>query len=361
MALKISNTTVIDNTRQLLNIAAVDADSYHFLQTHDYIPTDATFTVLTTAGSGTWTKTGGSGGDYVVAYLVGGGGSGCAARNITTSYRAYAEGGHSGAAGIVAFGYGAMASTVNYTVGDGGAAVTATTSGASYYGNMGGDTVFAGYGVGGKEYRTKMGLATTEGQVLWSNSTDLSVEGGYVDNSYMYDGSGSGSAYEIKYSEPLAVEAGNQRLFIPSTRKPNIRTSTNGGNLPYSKAIITSPGSPAVVGISEAVRTGYNRTYSGGVFPQTGTGGNGIVGTIAGGAAVTAQSGNNYGAGGGGALHVTNLNATSGAGARGCIIIMIMPGAAGVSSAASATIRIPSFGAVVDHVSSNLGILPAYS
>ena len=343
MALKISNIEVIDNTRQLQNITSVDATSYHFLQTNDYVPDGATFTVLTTAGSGTWTKTGGAAGDYVVAYLVGGGGSGSAARNITTSYRAYAEGGHSGAAGIVAFGYGAMAGTVNYTVGAGGAAVTATASGVYYYGNMGGDTVFEGYGVGGKEYRTMMGLATTEGQVLWSNSTDLSLEGGYVDNSYMYD-IGSGSAYEIKYSEPLAVEAGNQRLFIPSTRKPNIRTSSNGGSLPYSKAIITSPGCPAVVGISGAVRTGYNRTYNG-VFPQIGTGGNGIVGT--GGAAVTAESGNNYGAGGGGALHVANLNATSGAGARGCIIIMIMPGAAGVSSAAGAAIRIPSFATAV--------------
>lgn len=346
MALKISNIPVVDNSRALVNIAAVDATSYHFLLTNDYIPDGATFTTFTTAGSGTWTKTGGAAGDYVVAYLVGGGGSGCAARNITTSYRAYAEGGHSGAAGIVAFGYGAMASTVNYTVGAGGAAVTATTSGTYYYGNMGADTVFAGHGVGAKTYRTKMGLATTEGQVLWNISTDLSLEGGYVDNSYMYD-IGSGSAYEIKYSEPLAVEEGNQRLFIPSTRKPNIRTSTNGSNLPYSKSIITAPGSPAVVGISEAVRTGYNRTYSGGVFPQTGNGGNGIVGTIAGGAAVTAQSGNNYGAGGGGALNIVNLNATSGAGARGCIIIMIMPGAAGVSSAASATIRIPSFATAV--------------
>lgn len=345
MALKISNTTVIDNSRALLNIAAVDATSHHFLLTNDYVPDGATFTTFTTAGSGTWTKNGGAAGDYVIVYLVGGGGSGCAARNITTSYRAYAEGGHSGAAGIAAFGYGGMASTINYTVGAGGAAVTATTSGTYYYGNMGADTSFADFAVGGKEYRTKMGLATTEGQVLWSNSTDLSVEGGYVDNSYMYD-VGTGSAFEIKHSDPLAGGQDNLRWFMPSSRKPNIRTSSNGTNLPWARGVVTAPGSPAVVGISEAVRTGYNRTYNG-VLPQTGTGGNGIVGTVAGGVAVTAQSGNNYGAGGGGALNVANLNATSGAGARGCIILMIMPGVTGINSAADAVIRIPSFATAV--------------
>ena len=357
MALKISNTTVIDNSRALLNIAAVDATSYHFLQTNNYIPDGAVFTTLTTAGSGTWTKTGGSVGDYVVAYLVGGGGSGACVNQLGSYAEGYAEGGHSGAAGIVAIGYGSMAATVNYTVGAGGASATGTSSG-----NIGEDTVFAGYGVGAKTYRTKMGLATTEATALWHSSAVLSLEGDYLANSYMYD-IGGGSSYEIKYSEPLGLNAGNLRLFMPSTRKPNIRTSTNGGNLPYSKAI-TSPGSPAVVGSSTA-RTGYNRSYSGSVFSQRETAtGSGIYGgygayTLSG--AAQGIAGNNYGAGGGGAISELNASPTSGAGARGCIIIMIMPGVTGISSAADATIRIPSFASVVYHVSSNLGILPAYS
>lgn len=347
MALKISNTTVIDNLRALQNISSVDATTHHFLLTNNYTPDGATFVVLTksteTATGGVWTKSGGSAGDYVVAYLVGGGGSGSAIRQ-TLTFRAYAEGGHSGAAGIAVFGYGGMASTVNYKIGDGGAAVTSTTNAVPVIGNLGGDTVFYDYGVGSKTYKTKMGLATTEGSAALNGSTDYVIQGGYVDNSYMYD-QDPGTAFEIKYENSLASNAGNMRMFQPSSRKPDIRTGVNGGVTPWSNGVITAPGSPAVVGAGSpaVVRTGYNRTYNG-VFPNTGTGGNGTVSTTA---TAVGVDGGNFGAGGGGAITTLQYNATSGAGAPGCIILMIMPGVTGISSALDAVIRIPSFAAVV--------------
>lgn len=123
MAIQVNGTQVIGNSRELTNIASVDATTVAALgaagvgggvSSPAFDPSATPNVTLTT--SGTWTKPGSIGDDdWVVFYLVGGGGGGSGS---STWYR----GGGGGAATLFAALGQHIPSSVVYTIGNGGSA-----------------------------------------------------------------------------------------------------------------------------------------------------------------------------------------------------------------------------------------------
>ena len=141
MAIQVNGTQVIGNSRELTNIASVDATTAASitaagvggggLSAWDPGSTpDATFT-----SSGTWTKPSGiSSSALVIFYLVGGGGGGS---------KASARGGRGGSAAVITGILGDLPSSVSIVVGAGGAGQTQQ----GYQSIAGGDTTISASGL----------------------------------------------------------------------------------------------------------------------------------------------------------------------------------------------------------------------
>ena len=137
MAIQINGTTVIDNSRQLQNIASLDSATATVIGAAvppvaiapaNFDPLSAADVTLTS--SGTWTKptSGYAGTTWVTFYIVAGGGGGGGAQNDGTYWR---TGGAGGGSIIFAGTMAELPSSLTFTVGAGGDAFTAGTGGTS--------------------------------------------------------------------------------------------------------------------------------------------------------------------------------------------------------------------------------------
>ncbi len=141
MAIQVNGTQVIGNSRELTNIASVDATTAASITAAGvgggglsaWDPSSTPNAVFTS--SGTWTKPGGiSSSATVIFYLVGGGGGG-SKQNV--------RGGRGGSAAVITGTLGDLPSSVSIVVGAGGAGQT-QESGASI---AGGDTTISASGL----------------------------------------------------------------------------------------------------------------------------------------------------------------------------------------------------------------------
>ena len=192
MAIKVNGTSVINDSRQLQNIASVDS---------------ATVTALSNAGVGggentaTW-QTFSSSGSYIVpkaanlvCAAIGGGGSGCFVRSgVANAGTAHATGGSAGGMAIKLFSNVSAGTTISFTVGAGGASIMgnrANNASQVATGAAGGTTsltisgtTISGSGGGGGNGGTNTSTRTSNAGGSGSGG-DLNVTGGTSSTSYV--------------------------------------------------------------------------------------------------------------------------------------------------------------------------------
>ena len=149
MAIKVSGTSVINDSRQLQNIASLDSTTISTINANvsagPPTPNTQTFT-----SSGTWSKPSGSF-TYVIVDLIGGGGGG-AGGGCNSNPAAGHPGGSGGAAGnrnIFVLPYSQAPSSATVTVGGGGGygnGQSGAGNSAGSPGNQGGATRFGTFG-----------------------------------------------------------------------------------------------------------------------------------------------------------------------------------------------------------------------
>tara|TARA_R110000737_G_scaffold4874_1_gene15810 strand:- start:1617 stop:2411 length:795 start_codon:yes stop_codon:yes gene_type:complete len=203
MAIQVSGTSVINNSRQLQNIASLDATTAATVAAAagggfpSFVPTDtpdATFT-----STGTWTKPGTIGDSDFVTFFLTGGGGGAGAGNWA--------GGGSGANAVLFTSNGAsLPSSMTITIGAAG------SGSSSDIGGNGGDssvtisgttfTAEGGTGASGSSARytpnTGMISLIPSGNFPYTNSTPAQSNGGNTDTlaagiASIYGGGGGGS------------------------------------------------------------------------------------------------------------------------------------------------------------------------
>jgi hypothetical protein len=242
--------------------------------------------------SGTWTKPTGTeynATDTVVAMYFGAGGGGAASR-VSGGGSASSWGGNGGSFSILGFNYGTIGSSLAVTIGAGGIGRTTAITGV-YPGGNGGDTSFNGYiligAVGG------LGIA----------------DGERVDPT-------------LKNAERQFLKVGNAGTndlgLVPYFYGGNGRDTTNGTTtypIPNSGA----GGGGGSAGYGSSINRTQNNAAGISLFGLAGAGGNGSSTAVA-------SAGNAPSGGGGGATRGSNINTTSGAGARGEIRVYVVRG-----------------------------------
>ena len=205
MAIQVSGTQVIGNSRELTNIASVDATTAAAIEAAGigggggfpiWDPTSTPDVTLTS--SGTWTKPSLSDGTWVLVYMVGGGGAG------TVEGNNWANGGAAGAAHIFSGQASEFPSSVTFTIaaggtpngGDGGDTSCVIqgktyTAGGGDGGNNG--TNIPSYGASGRSAVVYSGIAPFETlPALEGSSTADSILAGPGNTVF---GAGSNSVY----------------------------------------------------------------------------------------------------------------------------------------------------------------------
>lgn len=281
MAIQVNGTTVINNSRQLTNIASVDAATVTALgnagvgggsaPTWDPSSTpDVTYT-----SSSTWSKPGSLGSDdWVVFYMVGGGGAG--------STSSWATGGNGASAYVFAALAGSLPSSITFTVGAGGAGGSSGENAPD-----GGDTTasingriykaFGGYGALGKSSNYQAQL-NTEVQPFGSYTVPFDGTSPYdYDGSATKGGQGTKGPSGGSYTSATSFLGANSTLggaggcgaVITSTVNAPGGTSTfagNGGACNNSTVAANSGSAPGGGG--------------GGNYVNTTAGGNGASGSV---------------------------------------------------------------------------------
>jgi len=254
MAIQVSGTSVINNSRQLQNIASVDSTTAASITAAGVgggpelyvVPTwgsaQATYTSNTT-----WSKPGSvSDNDWVTFYLVGGGGSGY---NWGANF---SQGGHGAAAYIVCILGSEITSGVTITVGAGGAGASQGSQG-----NAGTSTTIS---MGGNSFTAIGGLAGSGSQ-----GASFTSYGGYR----LAEQSGFPNAIPL----PTDVDGGSSKYSGGGTSNGSVFGGAGGGGYYYGVAF---PGTSTNGGNGGA----YN---SAGSIPGGGGGGGTTAGSYAGG------------------------------------------------------------------------------
>ena len=270
MAIQVSGTQVISNSRGLTNIASVDATTAASITAagvgggglafwNPASTPNATFT-----SSGTWTKPGGySDSTTVIFYIVGGGSSG-------SPYYGPSQGGPGGTANIIAGSMGDMPSSVSIVIGAGGAQQT-TFGNPTTHSNPGG---LSSLSASGKTY-TALGGSSRSGRENIANPEDATVIFPSITNPF--------SGF---YPTPASAQTGSNAAAsgLTTDGRGSTFAGGNGGNC-----------NPNVNGL-------------GGVSVYGGNGGGGVYGG-------TGSAGSVPGGGGGGAY--TTPSQIGGAGGNG--------------------------------------------
>lgn len=270
MAIQVSGTTVINDSRQLQNIASLDATTTAtigaaaggsaVLSSWDPTSPDTTF-----SSSGTWTKPSGySDSTVVVFYLVGGGAAGA---------KYYGgRGGSGGNASVITGSLGDLPSSVSVVVGSGGAGRSSNGAGAP----AGGDTTIT---ASGQTFTAKGGT------IVGDDTPDTNVT-----------------------PDILLVDITNPFSLIV----PNITTCRAGdrGHLGPSVNGVSS-GRYSTFGGGCGGNCNPNGNAAGGLSTYAGNGGQGIYGSSNG------VAGSAPGGGGGG--QYINQSGSSGSGASGSV------------------------------------------
>lgn len=270
----------------------------------------------------------------MLAYIVGGGGSGGVAVSGVSS-TAGASGAGSGAGvfiqiDLVSYRKTASAASlstqlfVTNTIGAGGLAVSQTTLG-SLTGNTGGSTTFVltggvsivvTGGIGGVGFISSGGLSG-------ASPGTCAAAASYYQTDYV----------QIqKLALPQASGADTGATGGAATNTISSESGSSGGVFASTGVVsILYPWFLQAVGITSSTGgtgsqvTSGGKAAGGGAGGIGGSGGNAAVLNAAG--TVTAGSGTGYGSGGGGAAGVTGSTVTSGAGAGGCSVIVFRFGA----------------------------------
>jgi hypothetical protein len=218
MAIQVSGTSVINDSRQLQNIASVDSTTAASITAAGVgggpdlyvVPTwgspQANYTSSTT-----WSKPGSVGDNsWVTFYLVGGGGSGY---NWGANF---SQGGHGAAAYIVCILGSKITASVTITVGAGGAA-----SAQGSAGNAGADTTIS---MGGDTYTASGGLAGSGQQT----AATFTAFGGYR----LAEQSGFPNAIPL----PSDVDGGHSKYSSGATSVGSVFGGAGGGGWYYGQA-----------------------------------------------------------------------------------------------------------------------------
>jgi hypothetical protein len=217
MAIKVSNTTVINDSRALQNIASVDSTTAASITAAGVGGGPELYTVptwgspqTTYTSSTTWNKPGSVGdNDWVTFYLVGGGGSGY---NWGANF---SQGGHGAAAYIVCILGSEITSGVTITVGAGGAGAAVSSQG-----NAGGDTSIS---MGGNSFTADGGLAGSGQQ-----SSSFDALGGFR----LAEQSGFPNAIPLSTD----VNGGSSRYSSGGTSNGSVFGGAGGGGWYYGQA-----------------------------------------------------------------------------------------------------------------------------
>lgn len=261
---------------------------------------------LTTTGANTWTVPSDWSSTNTIE-TIGGGASGAAVDRVDS-----AGGGGGGAYSKITNLTLTPSSSVDYTVGIGGAAVAAHT--AQLDGNSGGDTWFNGATLAASSVGAKGGTKGTHGAI----GTGGGAGGLAADGVGTTKNSGGNGAPSIS---PPFVAGGGGGAAGPNGNGNNAPTdgTSNGGSGDNGSGGSAGSGNPGAGG---AAGNGGNGTEW---DASHGSGGGGGGSGYTESSSPTGGSGGNYGAGGGSADAGGNIGATSGAGIQGIIVITYTP------------------------------------